>query len=37
MERDGVERDCDMEDVEDGNFDIDIGSADGTANNGAPI
>ena len=34
VETDGVERNGDMEEVEDGNFDIDIGSADGTANNG---
>ena len=29
-----LERDSDVEDVEDGDFDIDIGNADGTANNG---
>ena len=34
METDGVERGSDVEDVEDGDSDIDIRSADGTVNNG---
>ena len=29
-----MKRDSDVEDVEDGDFDIDIGNADGIANNG---
>ena len=37
VETDGVERGSDVEDVEDGDSDIDIRSADGTANNGALI
>ena len=33
VETDGVERGSDVEDVEDGDFDIDIRNADGTVNN----